>query len=68
MTIEHQQPVVDFLMTPATHGGAAVERIDTHSAVVRHQHEQDPGVIRWHRLDAVPSAAVLEQARALVEA
>jgi aminoglycoside phosphotransferase family enzyme/predicted kinase len=34
MIVEDQQPVVDFLMTPATHGGAVVERIDTHSAMV----------------------------------
>jgi aminoglycoside phosphotransferase family enzyme/predicted kinase len=29
-----QQAVVDFLSAPATHGGAAVERIETHSAIV----------------------------------
>lgn len=34
MIIEDQQPVVDYLMSPAAHGGAAVERIDTHSAIV----------------------------------
>lgn len=34
MTPEGQQAVVDYLMRPATHGGAAVERIDTHSATV----------------------------------
>jgi hypothetical protein len=31
---DDQRATVDFLMTPATHGGAAVERIDTHSAMV----------------------------------
>ena len=34
MIIEDQQPVLDYLMSPAAHGGAAVERIDTHSAIV----------------------------------
>ena len=34
MTAEDQQAVIEHLMTPATFGGAAVERIDTHSAVV----------------------------------
>ncbi len=29
-----QQPVIDFLADPATHGGAAVKRIDTHAACV----------------------------------
>ncbi len=29
-----QQPVIDFLADPATHGGATVERIDTHAASV----------------------------------
>ena len=29
-----QQPVIDFLADPATHGGAAVKRIDTHAASV----------------------------------
>jgi uncharacterized protein len=34
MLVESQREVVDFLMPPATHGGAFVERIDTHSAMV----------------------------------
>ena len=34
MITEDQTPVIEFLASPATHGGAAVERIDTHSAVV----------------------------------
>src|SRR5665647_1767533 len=29
-----QQPVIDFLGDPATHGGAPVKRIDTHAATV----------------------------------
>ena len=29
-----QRAVIDFLASPAAHGGAAVERIDTHSAIV----------------------------------
>ena len=29
-----QEPVFAFLMDPATHGGAAVKRVDTHAAVV----------------------------------
>ena len=31
---ETQQPVIDFLSDPATHGGAVVKRIDTHAAIV----------------------------------
>ena len=34
MTADVQQAVVDYLTAPAAHGGAAVERIDTHSAMV----------------------------------
>lgn len=34
MMTEDQAPVIDLLMSPATHGGAPVERIDTHTAVV----------------------------------
>ena len=34
MITEDQSAVIDFLATPATHGGVPVERIDTHSAVV----------------------------------
>ena len=34
MITEHQKAVIEFLGTPATHAGKAVERIDTHSAVV----------------------------------
>jgi aminoglycoside phosphotransferase family enzyme/predicted kinase len=35
MTAEtSQQPVIDFLEDPATHGGAPVKRIDTHAASV----------------------------------
>jgi aminoglycoside phosphotransferase family enzyme len=31
---EDQTAVIDFLASPATHGGATVERIDTHASVV----------------------------------
>ncbi len=31
---ENQTEVIDFLASPSTHGGAAVERIDTHTAIV----------------------------------
>lgn len=34
MMTEDQTPVIDLLMAPATHGGAGVERIDTHTAVL----------------------------------
>jgi hypothetical protein len=34
MITEDQTAVVELLASPATHGGAAVERIDTHTAVV----------------------------------
>ena len=34
MTTEDQRAVIEFLASPATHGGSAVERIDTHSALV----------------------------------
>lgn len=34
MNTEDQTAVVDFLMSPATHGGASVERLDTHASIV----------------------------------
>jgi aminoglycoside phosphotransferase family enzyme/predicted kinase len=34
VTTEDQTSVIDFLSRPATHGGVAVERIDTHASVV----------------------------------
>jgi hypothetical protein len=34
MITEDQAAVVDFLAAPSTHGGSAVERIDTHASVV----------------------------------
>jgi aminoglycoside phosphotransferase family enzyme/predicted kinase len=34
MTAADQTPVVDFLAAPSTHGGATVERIDTHTSIV----------------------------------
>jgi len=34
MVLERQTETIDFLASPATHGGAPVERIDTHAAVV----------------------------------
>jgi uncharacterized protein len=34
MITEDQTPVVEFLAAPSTHGGATVERIDTHSSII----------------------------------
>jgi len=34
VVVQDQRAVVEFLMAPATHGGAAVERIDTHASMV----------------------------------
>ena len=34
MTADTQQDVIAYLMAPSTHGGAVVDRIDTHSAIV----------------------------------
>src|SRR4029079_5975296 len=34
MPVEDQSAVVELLSSAATHGGAAVERLDTHSAIV----------------------------------
>jgi uncharacterized protein len=34
MTADDQSAVVEFLASPATHGGRPVERIDTHTAIV----------------------------------
>ena len=34
MNQDDQQPVIDFLARPETHGGTAVTRIDTHAAAV----------------------------------
>jgi hypothetical protein len=34
MITEDQTPVIEFLSSPSTHGGASVDRIDTHAAMV----------------------------------
>ncbi len=34
MITEDQTAVIDFLAAPSTHGGATVERIDTHASIV----------------------------------
>lgn len=34
MSAEDQQPTIELLASPSTHGGAQVERIETHSAIV----------------------------------
>jgi aminoglycoside phosphotransferase family enzyme/predicted kinase len=34
MAVASQQAIVDFLMSPDTHGGAPVERVDTHISIV----------------------------------
>jgi aminoglycoside phosphotransferase family enzyme/predicted kinase len=34
MIVEDQTAVIDFLAAPSTHGGASVERIDTHASIV----------------------------------
>ena len=34
MTVEDQSAVIEFLASPAAHGGMPVDRIDTHSAIV----------------------------------
>ncbi|AMY10749.1 polynucleotide kinase [Luteitalea pratensis] len=34
MITEDQTPVIEFLTRPSTHGGATVERIDTHASIV----------------------------------
>ena len=34
MVTEDQTAIIAFLASPSTHGGAPVERIDTHSAIV----------------------------------
>src|SRR5580765_5622296 len=34
MITEDQTAVIDFLAAPSTHGGAPVERVDTHASVV----------------------------------
>jgi uncharacterized protein len=34
MVADAQTPVIDFLASPSTHGGATVERIDTHASIV----------------------------------
>jgi aminoglycoside phosphotransferase family enzyme/predicted kinase len=34
MMTEDQSPVIDFLAAPSTHGGATVDRIDTHASIV----------------------------------
>ena len=34
MITEDQTPVIEFLAAPSTHGGAPVERIETHASIV----------------------------------
>jgi aminoglycoside phosphotransferase family enzyme len=34
MSADAQTPVIDFLASPSTHGGARVDRIDTHASIV----------------------------------
>ena len=34
MVTEDQSTIVEFLSAPSTHGGATVERIDTHGSIV----------------------------------
>ena len=34
MITEDQTAVIDFLASPSTHGGASVERVDTHASIV----------------------------------
>jgi hypothetical protein len=38
MITEDQTPVIEFLAAPSTHGGASVERIDTHTAMSAANH------------------------------
>jgi hypothetical protein len=67
MITEDQSAVIDFVESPATHRVAAVDRIDTHSALVFLAGEL--GQPRWQRrsrdldqaprrLDRVPRACV----------
>jgi hypothetical protein len=65
MVLERQTETIDFLASPATHGGAPVERIDTHAdaEVIRMQLKQDVGTVHWHRIQASsPADAVLQRA------
>ena len=58
---------VDVLIARAERRGP--DASDADAAVIRLQRAQDPGVIRWQRLEALPSAAsVLERAQALMDA
>jgi uncharacterized protein len=34
MITEDQAAAIDFISAPSTHGGASVERIDTHTSIV----------------------------------
>ena len=67
MITEDQSAVIDFLTTPATHGGVPVERIDTHSAVVFLARERAWKLKRAVRFDYL-DFSTRERRKALCEA
>ena len=67
MITEDQTEVVSFLSSPATHSGAAVERIDTHASIVFLAAERAWKLKRAVRYDYLDFSTV-ERRRAMCEA
>ena len=67
MITEDQTEVVRFLASPSTHGGASVERIDTHSAVVFLAGQRAYKLKRAVRFDYL-DFSTLERRRAMCDA
>jgi aminoglycoside phosphotransferase family enzyme len=67
MITEDQSAVVGFLASPSTHGGASVEQIDTHSAVVFLAEQRAYKLKRAVRYDYLDFSTV-ERRRAMCDA
>jgi aminoglycoside phosphotransferase family enzyme/predicted kinase len=67
MTTEDQTAVIDFLAAPSTHGGATVERIDTHASIVFLAGERAFKLKRAVRFDYLDFSTA-DRRRALCEA
>jgi aminoglycoside phosphotransferase family enzyme/predicted kinase len=67
MITEDQTAVVEFLAAPSTHGGASVERIDTHASIVFLAGERAYKLKRAVRFDYL-DFSTSERRRALCEA
>src|SRR5688572_31382773 len=67
MKTEDQSSVMDFLAAPSTHGGATVERVDTHTSVVFLARDRAYKLKRAVRFDYL-DFSTCERRRAMCEA